>query len=157
MLEIRTKTAAQTQKLGNFLGTKWSAGDLVLLNGELGAGKTTLVRGVVAGAGGPSSNVTSPSYTYLNIYQADYPVYHLDVYLLNSIDDLYQIGIEELYPQGLVIIEWGSKFASDLLGPYWEINIAYTDVEQERTVTIRPPENRLYQMKELASFGDFNV
>lgn len=94
-----------------------SPGAVLALSGDLGAGKTTLVRGIVMALHGEARSVTSPTFTLMNIYEGRPPVYHFDWYRLNSREELATIGLEEyLEGQGIAIIEWAEKFPEVLPG-----------------------------------------
>ena len=147
---LDTYSEQETAQLGHYFGKILSRGDVVLINGELGTGKTALIRGITAGAGGDAAIVRSPSYTYLNIYQAErFMIYHLDVYLLECYDDLLELGIEEFWDQGLMLIEWGGRFADNLPLDYWQINLEYLTEANARHIDIIPPPNRMVALEEL--------
>lgn len=83
--------------------------DVVLLTGDLGAGKTTLVRGLVQGLNS-SDLVQSPTYVYLQIYEGAFPIYHFDLYRLTSVDDFLAMGFEEFFTKnGICLIEWPER------------------------------------------------
>ena len=93
LLETTTSGPEETRGLGKHLGELTLAGLVVLLNGDLGAGKTCFAQGVGTGLGVASSSpVTSPSYTLLNIHQGRLPFYHFDLYRLSQVDDLADLG-----------------------------------------------------------------
>lgn len=142
MFVRKTYTPDQTREFGRALGALLKEGDLVILSGDLGAGKTLLTRGIVGGLGGSEKQVHSPSYTYLNIYQAKWPVYHFDVYLLDSYEDLFELGIEELYGQeGVIVIEWGDKFHQYYPQSGWHISLhRSTEADQDvRVLKVSAP------------------
>ena len=110
-MKFRTERAAQTRALAAALASLLEPGDLVLLAGELGAGKTTFAQGLAAGLGveGP---VTSPTYTIVQEYAGRVPVAHVDVYRLDRMQELYDLGYEELVDDARVtMIEWGDVVA----------------------------------------------
>lgn len=102
-----TQSAAETRALGMRLAEKLKAGDVVLLEGELGAGKSELARGVAKGLG-VTETVTSPSFTILNVYESGMiPLYHFDWYRLESEEELYELGMDEyLGGDGIALVEW---------------------------------------------------
>jgi tRNA threonylcarbamoyladenosine biosynthesis protein TsaE len=105
--ELSTHSAEETRALGRALGALLRPRDFVGLMGELGAGKTELVRGVAEGAGVPASEVTSPSFALVNIYEGRLRVYHVDLFRLASIDELYATGWDDvLESEGAVLVEW---------------------------------------------------
>ena len=105
-----TNSAAETRKLGERLAEKLKAGDVVLLEGELGAGKSELARGVAKGLG-VQETVTSPSFTILNVYESGrIPLYHFDWYRLESEEELYELGMDEyLGGNGIALVEWPGR------------------------------------------------
>lgn len=89
---------------------------VVLLRGDLGSGKTTLTRGIARGLGlDDPTRVNSPSFTLVNIYQGHCPIYHVDLYRLESERDLYSIGLDDfLFKEGVTIIEWSERLSYPL-------------------------------------------
>jgi tRNA threonylcarbamoyladenosine biosynthesis protein TsaE len=111
MYELISQSAKETQELGAVLGRMAQPGWVMGLDGDLGAGKTTLVQGVVAGAGGDPDRVTSPTFGLMHEYSARLPIYHFDLYRLESTADVLNIGFEEfVYGDGLALIEWLDRF-----------------------------------------------
>lgn len=107
---IRTTGAGETRKLGCEIASKLRPGDVILLEGELGAGKSELARGIAAGLG-VQETVTSPSFTILNVYESGrIPVYHFDWYRLESEEELYELGMDEyLGGDGVALVEWPER------------------------------------------------
>ncbi len=83
-------------------------GDVVLLTGELGAGKTTFVRGVVRGAGS-SAPVASPTFQLVRVYPGPVQLAHVDLYRIENVSELADLGLEELAGEGAVVVEWGDR------------------------------------------------
>jgi len=108
LLERTTHSAAETEAAGAELGRRLTAGDVVLLTGELGAGKTTFVRGVALGAGS-SSAVASPTFQLVRVYPGRVQLAHVDLYRIESDAELAGLGLDELTEEGAVIIEWGER------------------------------------------------
>ena len=103
-----------TLEFGIRLGRFLQPGDIICLEGELGAGKTVLTQGIARGMG-IDCYITSPTYTLINEYPGTVPLYHFDLYRLEDGDELYHIGGEDLlYGQGVSVIEWAPR-AEDLL------------------------------------------
>jgi len=101
--------AAQTQRVGARLGELLEAGDVVLLEGELGAGKTVFAQGVARGLG-IEDPVTSPTFTLIHEYEGRLPLYHADLYRLAGAADALGIGLEEyLWGDGVTLIEWPDR------------------------------------------------
>ena len=107
---MRTTSANETRTLGERLASSLRPGDVLLLLGDMGVGKSELTRGIARGLGiqGP---VASPTFTILQVYDEGYiPLYHFDWYRLESADELYEMGMDEyLGGDGIAIIEWPSQ------------------------------------------------
>jgi len=106
LLRISTVSDKETEEAGFYLGKVLVKGDIICLTGDLGAGKTVLVKGIASGLG-VDDYVTSPTFTLINEYEGEIPVYHFDVYRIADTEELYDIGINEyLYGDGIILIEW---------------------------------------------------
>lgn len=108
---------------------------LVLLTGEMGAGKTTLVRGMARAIGAPEDEVSSPTFTLLHTYRGPkYTIHHLDLYRLEREEELLQLGLEELEsePDALVLVEWGEKFPFVAQRARGQALLARGDEDEER-------------------------
>ncbi len=105
-----------TDIFGHHLGELVEPGEVICLDGDLGAGKTTLTQSIARGIGVPSEfYVTSPSFNIFHEYPGRLPLYHMDFYRLDNSEDVIDMGLDEyLYGSGVVIIEWSSK-ASDII------------------------------------------
>lgn len=110
--EVLTHSSEETLALGRRLGARLKPPLLVLLSGELGAGKTTLTKGIVSGLGAAQEEqVTSPTFTLIHKYADGATVYHVDLYRVGDFQDLESLGLEDfLTEQAVVIIEWPEKF-----------------------------------------------
>lgn len=113
-VEIVSRSPEETQGIGAELGRSLPIPAVILLRGALGAGKTTFARGVAQGLGVEDhSRVSSPSFTLVNVYHGICPIYHVDLYRLQSGRDLYSIGLEDFIgTEGVTIIEWSEKLRS---------------------------------------------
>lgn len=131
---MTTGAPAATVALGHCLGTLLPPAALLLLEGELGAGKTSLVRGLARGLGVPEAEpITSPSYTLMNQYQGRCPLYHFDLYRLHNRDELEQIGYDDyLGGPGVIVVEWAER-AGDVTGDYLRITLHHVG-DETRTV-----------------------
>ena len=113
--EYQTRSADETIALGRTLAQEMKGLHLVLLQGDLGTGKTTLVKGIAAGLGAAESHdVTSPTYTLIHEYHGpNADLYHIDLYRVEKRRELDTLGVEELLQEdnNLLLIEWGEKFA----------------------------------------------
>jgi tRNA threonylcarbamoyladenosine biosynthesis protein TsaE len=110
MLTADTHSAAETRALGERLARQLKPGDVVVLQGELGAGKSELTSGIAKGLG-VTETVTSPSFTILNVYESGrIPLYHFDWYRLESDEELYELGMDEyLGGNGIALVEWPGR------------------------------------------------
>ncbi len=108
---IRSRSPEETQRAGFEIGRALSVPGVVLLRGPLGAGKTTLARGIAQGLGlKDPSLVNSPSFTIVNIYHGLCPIYHVDLYRLEGARDLYSIGLDDFIGlDGVTIVEWSER------------------------------------------------
>jgi len=103
-----TNSPAETETAGEGLGKRLQPGDMVLLIGELGAGKTTFVRGVARGAGS-AAPVASPTFQLVRVYPGRVQLAHVDLYRVEHSAELADLGLDELADQGAVVIEWGNR------------------------------------------------
>ncbi len=108
LLEVTTTSPAETEEAGRRLGAQLRAGDVVLLTGELGAGKTTFVRGVARGTKS-AAPVASPTFQLVRVYPGRVQLAHVDLYRIENNAELADLGLDELADQGAVVIEWGDR------------------------------------------------
>jgi tRNA threonylcarbamoyladenosine biosynthesis protein TsaE len=111
---FHSKTPEETEQYGETLAKKLRAGDTVWLYGDLGAGKTALVRGLARGLG-VTGRVTSPTYALVNVYEGSLTLAHYDAYRLEGFDDLIGAGWDE-YEAGVRVVEWGERAGEDAVG-----------------------------------------
>lgn len=116
MITVFTNSSTETIELGARLGRLLEPGDFVALEGELGAGKTQFAKGVAAGLEvDPATPVTSPTYTILNIYQGRLPLYHFDLYRLESPEDVENLGFDEYFTgAGACLVEWPERLGEEI-------------------------------------------
>jgi tRNA threonylcarbamoyladenosine biosynthesis protein TsaE len=135
LLQERAVGLQALQRIGRRLARCLRPGDLVLLYGPLGAGKTTLVR-AIASALGVIDPVRSPSFTIANIYRGPLPVQHLDLYRLDEIDDDDALALEEyVRPDAVTVVEWPQAGVTRLGRPTWIVRMGH-ESPQERSVEI---------------------
>jgi tRNA threonylcarbamoyladenosine biosynthesis protein TsaE len=108
---FHTRSEEETIALGRQLATELADG-VVLLIGNLGAGKTTLAKGIVEGRNGiPADEVSSPTFTLIHQYGDKNPVYHIDLYRLDEQREVESLGLDEIFESGaLILLEWGERF-----------------------------------------------
>ncbi len=113
-MEIETQSPEETQKVAEELGRRLKPGEVVLLFGELGAGKTTFVQGLARGLGvSEDYYIQSPTFALINEYPGRIPLFHIDLYRLEP-EDVYDLGLEELASQGILVIEWSERLPFSL-------------------------------------------
>jgi tRNA threonylcarbamoyladenosine biosynthesis protein TsaE len=134
MLEVVTHSPDETLAFGRALASELQPPCLVLLEGELGSGKTTLAKGIVAGLGAAhEEDVTSPSFTLVHEYGHAPRVYHVDLYRIDSPRDLDTLGLDDLWnQQATVIVEWGEKLGDSLEAPRVRVQLEYLTGEERR-------------------------
>ncbi len=135
---MKTKSAKETGKLGERLAGRLQAGDVILLEGELGAGKSVLARGIAKGLG-VEETVTSPSFTILNVYTSGrIPLCHFDWYRVGDEEEIYELGMEEyLGGDGIALVEWPGQCPGAVPEKCLRISIKKTG-EEEREITAEP-------------------
>lgn len=135
----RTKTEEETIAFGRELAGKLARPSLILLSGNLGAGKTTLTKGVVDGLGvARPEEVSSPTFTLIHDYGSG--VFHIDLYRIETPRELASLGLEDLWDRGdaIVLVEWGERFRNQLPDPDVEVQI---EAEGEgRLITVESTE-----------------
>ena len=122
-MEYHSNSPKETENIAKAFAKTLSRGDVVTLDGELGAGKTAFVQGLAKGIG-VSDYVNSPTFTIVNCYEGNMPLYHFDVYRIEDIDEMFEIGYDEYIDgDGISVIEWSGKIAQILPLPRYEITI----------------------------------
>jgi tRNA threonylcarbamoyladenosine biosynthesis protein TsaE len=118
----------ETHRIALQIAREIKPGDCIALEGDLGAGKTHFVRGLVEGLGGEPNEVCSPTFVLLNVYPATgMTIYHLDAYRVGGSEEFEAIGFQELLEQkGLVVVEWASKVRSIIPDNCWHIHLTVT-------------------------------
>jgi tRNA threonylcarbamoyladenosine biosynthesis protein TsaE len=134
LAERVTHSAEETVAFGRELAVHLRPPCLVLLEGELGSGKTTLVKGIVAGLGAAEDeDVTSPSFTLVHEYGAAGQVYHADLYRIEGARDLATLGLEDLAGQAsTVLVEWGEKLGDNIPIPCVRIRMEHLGSDDRR-------------------------
>ncbi len=148
MLEIISPTPQETERIGSLVGEMLKGGDVIALSGELGTGKTTLVRGIAQGMKFDKEEVASPSFTLINEYDGPLPLFHIDLYRLESEQELYEIGYEEyIRGNGVVVIEWADKVHQAIPQESLWIILRYLDAKR-REIVMKAQGNRYEKMIE---------
>ena len=134
--EIETHSAEETTARGREIGAALQTPVLVLLTGDLGAGKTTLTKGIVAGAGAArEDDVTSPTFTLVHKYQGTKRVYHVDLYRVEDLHDLETLGLEDIFNENaIVIVEWPDRLKLRTGWPVLRIGLEHVSEDVRRIV-----------------------
>jgi len=133
--DYRTSNEEGTFNLARRLAESFQGREVVLLRGELGAGKTVFAKGLAAGLGVEDiGQVCSPSYTLLNIYQGRHLIFHFDLYRLDKAADIDDLGLEDYLDRGVILIEWAEKVRFSLEAIDVEIAVGTAG---ERRIRIR--------------------
>lgn len=138
MTRFQTDSEEETIALGRRIARELPRRAIVLLIGNLGAGKTTLAKGIVEGLGAASTDdVSSPTFTLIHEYGGDHPVYHVDLYRLETPAEVATLGLDEIFDrEAVVLIEWGERFP-DLMPPERiEIRLHALEVGDCREITV---------------------
>lgn len=140
--EVITHSAEETMRWGREFAARLHAPLLVLLTGELGSGKTTLTKGLVAGLGAASEDeVTSPTFTLVHVYGRPEPaaakVYHGDLYRIDSFHDFETLGLEDLFARSaVVILEWSEKFPLQSPWPQVRLKLEHAGGDKRRILVL---------------------
>jgi tRNA threonylcarbamoyladenosine biosynthesis protein TsaE len=135
-LDLVTRSAAATADVGAALVHGLRRGDIVLLTGGIGSGKTVLAKGVARGLG-IEETVVSPSFLLHGIYRGRLTLNHFDFYRLNDPAEAAELGIEEAAESGVTLIEWGDRFPGLIEPPFLEIHFELGDGPDDRDLTFR--------------------
>ena len=140
MIEIRTNSEEETYLFAKQFAESLKDGDIVCLNGDLGAGKTVFVRGISSYFG--IEDISSPTFTIVNEYKGTKDINHFDVYRLSNEDEFYDCGLDEYFGEGICIIEWSDIIKDALPSEYIDVRIQKID-EDERNIIIEKIGERM--------------
>lgn len=136
-LLARTKSVDETRAVAASLAAVVRPGDLILLAGQLGAGKTAFVQGF-GGALGVTEPITSPTFALAQRYEGKMLVHHLDVYRLDRLHEVFDLGVAELLDEGgVVLVEWGNAVLPVLPSGHLEVHLTYGEAADDRSLTLR--------------------
>ena len=137
MSDYISKDPQDTFLLGERIGRQLQGGEIILLNGDLGAGKTLFTKGIASGLQGQDP-VVSPSFTLVNIYKAKLDIVHVDLYRLEA-DDVWGLGLEDFMDrEHVIVVEWADVARPYFTGPVIEVRIAYLD-DHTRRISLQGP------------------
>ncbi len=139
--ELISRSPEQTQELGRHLGELAQAGDVFLLTGNLGSGKTCLTQGIAWGLG-VKEYAFSPSFVLIREYSGRLPLYHIDFYRLDRIEEIAALGLEDyLSGKGVCVVEWADKGMSLMPRERLLIDLSYLS-DTERSIHLKPTGSR---------------
>ena len=111
MIDLTSSSAAETERLGEIIASQLNRGDVLAFVGDLAAGKTTMIRGMCRGLK-IQQQVESPTYTLVNEYVGEIPVYHMDCYRENRLEEWLELGINDyFFGEGITLVEWADTIA----------------------------------------------
>ncbi|HEY2573511.1 MAG TPA: tRNA (adenosine(37)-N6)-threonylcarbamoyltransferase complex ATPase subunit type 1 TsaE [Verrucomicrobiaceae bacterium] len=134
--EWTTHSSEETIQLGREIGRQLAPPALILLSGDLGAGKTTLTKGIASGMGAAAEDeVTSPTFTLIHKYEGRSRVYHVDLYRIADLHDLETLGLEDIFNEAaVVIVEWPDKLTIRTDWPVIRIQLEHVSDDARRIV-----------------------
>jgi tRNA threonylcarbamoyladenosine biosynthesis protein TsaE len=145
IIRLISYSIKQTQRLGTWIGELSEKGDIIFLIGNLGSGKTCLTQGIAWGLG-VEEYVFSPSFVLVREYHGRLPLYHIDLYRLNNIDEIAELMLDEhLLTSGVCVIEWAEKGAGVLPAETMSIAMSYIS-EKERSIELQPGNARYEEL-----------
>ena len=148
-----THSADETFELGRRIGETLQPGDIILLRGDLGAGKSVLARGLARGLGIDCA-MPSPTFTLMQPYEGRIPFYHFDLYRLDDPEEFYEAGLDEYaFGNGAAVIEWPD--CADLMpDTCFEVEIGRGASDDERVITVTPMGDMLSRTAEIEAAGE---
>lgn len=143
MLECVTNSPEETRALGRKIGERLTGGEIILLHGDLGAGKTLFTKGLAEGLSvPPKTAVVSPTFTLVNVYEARLDIVHVDLYRLDF-DEVFELGLEDYMDRRhVMVVEWAEKAESFFSGPVIDVTIGYAG-ETSRRIRLDPGRLKL--------------
>ena len=135
-MKITSNSVSAMHQLGSKIGGQLKSGDVIVLTGELGAGKTVLTQGI--GSAFSVENITSPTFVISRIHKGNPNFIHIDAYRLldSGVNSFADLDFESYLPKSVFVIEWGKDFVSQLSDQYLDIKISNTENENERVLEI---------------------
>lgn len=131
----------ETKSFAEKLGTLLMPGDVVLFKGDLGAGKSTLIRALIQSLCGENTDVPSPSFTLVQTYEApQFDIWHFDFYRLEDSEEIFELGIEEAFQSGVSLVEWPERLGSYTPKNHLLIEITQGLIYDERLLTLIPTD-----------------
>jgi tRNA threonylcarbamoyladenosine biosynthesis protein TsaE len=150
-IDTTTHSVVETRQLGQKIGRLIKQPVIIALVGDLGSGKTAFVQGLASGLDVPVEYyITSPTFTLINEYPGRLPLFHADLYRLETVQDLEDIGLDELlYDQGVLAVEWADKLVDNLSGDYLVLQFEIIDDDHRKINLIAYGHNGINLIKAL--------
>mgnify|MGYP003303381653 FL=1 len=153
MIELIASSLSDTHQTAESVAEIVKSGDLILLVGDLGAGKTAFTQGFGASLGVKEA-ITSPTFTLARTYQGTLEIHHLDVYRIDQIEEVRDLALPELFEgNSVTLIDWGDQIISALPKDHLEISFEYGEADNERLITITANgsswNSRMFALKEI--------
>lgn len=147
---VRTFGPEETEWLGSVIGAQLAPGDVVSLEGELGSGKTCFTRGLARGLGIDGTvPIVSPTFTLINEYPGQVPLFHFDLYRIREIAEILELGYQEyFFGEGITVIEWGERAEELLPEEHLKVQFHYQD-ETVREITVAGRGKRFERLLQL--------
>jgi tRNA threonylcarbamoyladenosine biosynthesis protein TsaE len=128
-MKLQSNSDSETREIGRRIGERLKAGDVVCLFGDLGAGKTTLVKGIASAFEINERDITSASFTIIAEYDSPVPFYHIDLYRLAH-DEVYELGLQEyLGTDGVAVIEWAERAQDYITDDFIRVNLSHREYD----------------------------
>jgi len=155
-MDFFSRSPEQTRRVGSRLGGALQAGDVICLQGDLGAGKTTFVQGIAQGWGSVDS-VSSPTFILVNMYRrADQSqLFHMDAYRLESTSEAEELDLDSMLAQGALLIEWPERMNGLIPNERLWVNLEHIEEEEEREVKFKATGKRYDELLEVIRHGTF--
>jgi len=126
-MKLQSNSDSETREIGRRIGERLKAGDVICLFGDLGAGKTTMVKGIATAFGIHERDITSASFTIIAEYDSPVPFYHIDLYRLSN-DEVSELGLQEyLGTDGVAVIEWAERAQDYITDDFIKVSIFHRD------------------------------
>ncbi len=156
-LNLVSKSPGETRIIGKHLGELAEAGDIYILTGKLGAGKTTLTQGIASGLG-ITDCVLSPSFVLIRELKGRLPLYHIDLYRLDKAEEISELGLDDyLYGNGVTVIEWGEKAGQIIPEDNLTVELVYVS-DSERRLNFKANGERYHELiKELRKINEVSL
>ncbi len=136
--DFRLPDAQTTARLGAAVAAELKPGDAICLFGPLGAGKSTLARGLIRALSSAAEEVPSPTFTLVQLYEGRLPVAHFDLYRLETPDEAFELGLDEALEEGAAVIEWPQRLQGRLPPDRLDIEIAFDETGDGRRARLTP-------------------